>query len=99
MRADPAATVSRPPDTAASRTPTPMGRFHSHAKKWTVAESVFCMMNTSSRIRITNPTISADHRAAARVNLTADSGDIRYSPGVAAGSGGVPFDEAGGGGA
>src|ERR1700754_2586742 len=55
------------------------------------------MMNTSSRIRTTNPTISADHSAAARVNLTADSGDTRYSPGVAVGSGGVPFDEASGG--
>ena len=62
-----------------------------------VVESVFCMMNTNNRIRITNPTISADHSAAARVNLTADSGDTRYSPGVAVGSGGVPFDEADGG--
>src|SRR6478752_2578900 len=74
MRAVPAATVSRPPHTAASRTPTPMGRFHSHANKWTVAEAVFCRMNTSSRIRITNPAINADHSAAARVNFTADSG-------------------------
>ena len=32
------------------------------------------MMNTSSRIRITNPAINADHSAAARVNFTADSG-------------------------
>src|SRR6476619_5545684 len=97
MRALPAATVSRPPHTAANRTPTPMGRFHSHAKKWTVAESVFCVMNTSSRIRSTKPTISADHSAAARVNFTADSGETRYSPAVAVGSGGVPFEEAGGG--
>jgi hypothetical protein len=51
-----------------------MGRFHSHAKRWTVAEAVFCRMNTSNRISITNPAISADHNAAARVNFTADSG-------------------------
>ena len=56
-----------------------------------MAESVFCMMNTSSKIRIRNPTISADHSAAARVNFTADSGETRYSPAVAVGSGGVPF--------
>ena len=57
-----------------SRIATPSGRFHCQPKKRTVADSVFCMMNTSSTIRIRNPTISADHSAAARVNLTADSG-------------------------
>ena len=62
-----------------------------------VVESVFCMMKTSSRMRIRNPTISADQSAAARVNLTADSGDTRYSPGVAVGSGGAPFEDAIGG--
>src|SRR4029453_3623555 len=62
-----------------------------------VVESVFCMMNTSNRMRMTKPTISADHSAAARVNLTADSGETRYSPGVAVGSGGVPFEEVTGG--
>src|SRR5882757_9410219 len=97
MRADPAATVSRPPDTAASRSATPTGRFHSQTKKCTVAASVFCMMNTSRNMRIRNPTISADQSAAARVNLTADSGETRYSPGVAVGSGGVPFEDATGG--
>src|SRR5689334_12313666 len=48
-------------------------------------------MNTSRSIRMRNPTISADHSAAARVNLTADSGDARYSPGVAVGSTEVPL--------
>src|SRR4051812_15465437 len=62
-----------------------------------VAESVFCRMKTSNRIRITKPAISADHNAAARVNLTADSGDKRYSPAVAVGSGGVPFADGTGG--
>ena len=41
--------------------------------------------------------ISADHSAAARVNLTADSGVTRYSLGVAVGSGGVPIADSGGG--
>src|SRR5262249_3417946 len=90
MRAVAAATVTRPPPTAASRTPTPMGRFHCHAKKGTVAEAVFCMMNTSSRIRITNPAINAVHSAAARVNFTADSGGAGFDVGevVAGGSAG-----------
>src|ERR1700722_15261997 len=74
MRVVPAATVTRPPHTAASRIATPTGRFHSQANRWMVVEPVFCMMNTSSRIRITNPPIIADHSAAARVNFTADSG-------------------------
>src|SRR5262245_25425250 len=89
MRTVAVATVSRPPHTAASRTPTPIGRFHSHARKWTVAESVFCRMNTSSTIRITKPAISADHSAAARVNFTADSGGdgLGVTDGNSAGTG------------
>ena len=63
---------AEPPRPPAGSIPTP--------KKWMVVESVFCRMNTSSSIRITNPTINADHSAAARVNLTADFGDTRYSP-------------------
>jgi hypothetical protein len=39
-------------------------------------------MNTSSRIRITNPAIIADHSAAARVNFTADSGVDGFVGGV-----------------
>src|SRR5258708_7469580 len=74
MREVPAATVSSPPHTAASRIATPTGRFHAQPKRWMVVDSVFCRMNTSSRIRITNPAIIADHSAAARVNFTADSG-------------------------
>jgi hypothetical protein len=81
----------------ADRIATPTGRFHSQPKKLMLVELVFCMMNTSSTIRITNPVISADHSAAARVNFTADSGLTRYSPGVATGSGGTPFPEADGG--
>src|SRR6186713_1396299 len=56
-----------------------------------VVESVFCRMKTSRNIKMRKPTISADHSAAARVNLTADSGDARYSPGVAVGSTEVPM--------
>src|SRR5690349_6178371 len=98
MRAVPTATVSSPPHTAANRIATPTGRFHSQPKKWMVVDSVFCMMNTSNTIKITNPVISADHNAAARVNFTADSGLTRYSPGVATGSGGNPWPDADGGG-
>ena len=98
MRAVPTATVSRPPHTAANRIPTPTGRFHSQPKKLMVVESVFCMMNTNSTIRITNPVISADHSAAARVNFTADSGLTRYSPGVRDRIRWCPFPDAGGGG-
>src|SRR3954452_20372890 len=97
IRAVPTATVSKPPHTAASRIATPTGKFHSQAKKWMVAESVFCRMKTNSRIRMTNPVINADHNAAARVNFTADCGEVRYSPAVAVGSGGVPREAAGGG--
>src|SRR5258708_7636057 len=74
MREVPAATVSRPPHTAASRIATPTGRFHAQPKRRMVVDSVFCRMNTSSRIRITNPASDADHRGAARVNFPADSG-------------------------
>src|SRR5215218_2469790 len=93
----PTATVSRPPQTAANRIATPTGRFHSQPKKLMDVDSVFCMMNTRSTIRITKPVINADHRAAARVNFTADSGLTRYSPGVATGSGGSPFPDSDGG--
>src|ERR1700738_4244762 len=89
MREVPAATVSSPPHTAASRIATPTGRFHAQPKRWMVVDSVFCMMNTSSRIRITNPAIIADHSAAARVNFTADSGVDGFVGGVVVTVGGA----------
>ena len=70
----PTATVSSPPHTAANRIATPSGKFQCQPKKSNFVESVFCMMKINSTIRIRNPMISADHNAAARVKLTADSG-------------------------
>src|SRR5689334_18763111 len=91
MRTVPTATVRRPPPTADSRIATPSGRFQFHPKKLMVIELVFCMMNTSSRIRIKNPPINADHRAAARVKWTAFRGG-------GAGSVGTPATSPAGGG-
>lgn len=92
IRAEPTATVSSPPPTAASRNATPSGRLQCQPKNWNGVEAVFWAMKTSSKIKIRKPPISADHKAAARVNLTACSPDAGPTDGV--GAGGV--GEAGG---
>src|ERR1700722_17307588 len=69
-----ASTVINPPHTAASSIATPSGRPQCQPRKAKDADSVFWAMNTSKTMRMTKPTISANHSAAARVNLTADSG-------------------------
>src|ERR1700753_3288126 len=90
MRAEPTATVSNPPPTAASRKATPSGRLQCHPRNWNGVEAVFWAMKTSSRIRVRKPPISADHKAAARVNLTACSPDAGPTGGVGAGGVGEP---------
>jgi osmoprotectant transport system substrate-binding protein len=83
----PTATVSSPPPTAASRIATPNGRLQCQPKKAKGVDSVFWAMKISSKIRVRKPAINADHRAPARVNLTAGSpGD---GPAWGAGGGGL----------
>src|ERR1700743_219967 len=92
MRALPTATVSSPPPTAASRNATPSGRLQCQPRNWNGVEAVFWAMKTSSRIKVRKPPISADHNAAARVNLTACSPDA----GTTGGAGGGGVGESGG---
>src|SRR5262245_21768838 len=84
MRAVPAATVNRPPHTAAASIATPSGRVHCQPRKANCADAVFCAMKISRTIPIKNPGIRAHQSAAVLVNLTAFS---RGGAGLAAGAG------------
>lgn len=74
MRTAPTATVSSPPATAANMMATPSGWLQVQPRKANFVDSVFCAMKISSTIRTRKPSTSDPHRAAALVNLTADSG-------------------------
>ena len=74
IRAVPASTVISPPHTAASRMATPSGRVQRKLRKANCADAVFWVMKTSNTMRIKKPAVSDDHKLAARVNFTADSG-------------------------
>ncbi|MDT5045015.1 MAG: hypothetical protein QOG75_868, partial [Mycobacterium sp.] len=73
-RAVPAATVIRPPPTAANKIDTPSGRLQRQPKKASCTDAVFCVMKISSTMRIRKPAVSDVHTLAVRVNFTADSG-------------------------
>lgn len=70
MRAAPASTVTRAPATAAIRIATPNGSDQCQPRKANDVDAVFWAMKISRIVRINNPKINDDHRAAARVNLT-----------------------------
>ena len=85
----PRATVRQAAAHRGSRIATPSGRLHCQPRKRTVADSVFCAMKISSTIRIRKPGISADHSAAALVNLTGDSRAVADRGGAASDGRGV----------
>ncbi len=70
MRAAPASTVTSAPATAAIRIATPKGSDQCQPKNANDVDPVFWAMKISRTVRINNPKINDDHKAAARVNLT-----------------------------